>query len=196
MRPPGDGLVRAAEGVEQLHGEPDPEHGDRRYRDGQVKHHAGRHEDLRPRVEQRIGAHHAGHRARGADQRRIAVEIEEQEGQCRQNGAGDVEQEIAHVPERILDIVAEDPQEQHVGQQMHPVRMQERIGDQRHLVRDPGDGFGDQIAHDDGDHAEAEHHCVEPVRRQGDLDQKDQTSHRDQPVIDVGRLMLTIGLRS
>ncbi len=53
--------------------------------------------------------------------------------------AGDAAQEIegeeTQVPHRVLDIVAEHPEEQHVSDQMQPAAVQEHVGDERHLFR-------------------------------------------------------------
>ena len=51
-----------------------------------------------------------------------------------ESGGGDdatqqVEQQVADVSEVVLDVVAEDPEEQHVAQQMHEVAMQKLIAD-------------------------------------------------------------------
>ena len=40
------------------------------------------------------------------------------------------------MPERVLDIVAEDPEEQHVAAEMEDVAMQEGVGDIGQVLRD------------------------------------------------------------
>jgi magnesium transporter len=48
--------------------------------------------------------------------------------------AHDVEHEEAHVPESILDVVAEDPQRPHVAHQVQPTAVQEEAGEERPVV--------------------------------------------------------------
>ncbi|MCY1305996.1 hypothetical protein D9M70_558280 [compost metagenome] len=55
---------------------------------------------------------------------------------CKGSGGGaeEIEGEIAEMPERVFDIVAEHPEEQHVHRQMHEVAMQEGIGDEGEAI--------------------------------------------------------------
>ena len=80
------------------------------------------------RVQQDVRAHHAADRTRGADHRDDGVGIE-----CRlQRRGGDaaeqVEDDEAHMPHRVLDVVAEEPEEPHVADQVHPAAVQEHRG--------------------------------------------------------------------
>jgi hypothetical protein len=43
---------------------------------------------------------------------------------CRRNSAQQVKQQVLAVPQNILDVVAEDPQEPHVPQHVHPTAVQ------------------------------------------------------------------------
>ena len=47
----------------------------------------------------------------------------------RRDPTDQVERQIAELPERILDVVAEDPEEQHVAAQVQPARVQEHRAD-------------------------------------------------------------------
>ena len=56
------------------------------------------------------------------------------------------------MPHGVLDVVAEHPQEQHIGEQVDDVAVQELIGDQRQALRASapvssgiGDGPADQM---------------------------------------------------
>jgi hypothetical protein len=63
------------------------------------------------------------------------------------------------MPERIFDIVAEHPEEQHVAAEMEDVAMQEGIGDVAQVFRNDDQIRRQlrQIVHDGGDVAEPEH---------------------------------------
>ncbi len=45
--------------------------------------------------------------------------------------ARDVEQQEPDVPHRVLDVIAEHPQEQHVGADVHDIAVKEHVGQQR-----------------------------------------------------------------
>ena len=53
--------------------------------------------------------------------------------QRRGDAADQIEDEEADVPHRVLDVVAEDPQEQHVAAEVQPAAVQEHRGDQGQL---------------------------------------------------------------
>ena len=56
-------------------------------------------------------------------------------GKCAGDRAEQVEDEVAEMAERILDIVAEHPQEQHVAAEMEDVGVQEGVGEVGRIVR-------------------------------------------------------------
>jgi hypothetical protein len=45
---------------------------------------------------------------------------------------GQIEQQVAKVPERLLDVVAEDPERPHVEQEMGETTVEEHRGEHRH----------------------------------------------------------------
>ena len=57
--------------------------------------------------------------------------------------AGSAAQQIkdheAAMAHRILDVIAEDPQEPHIAEQMHPATVQEHVGEHRRPVAAVGD---------------------------------------------------------
>ena len=57
-------------------------------------------------------------------------------GQGTGDAAQQVKQHKGKITEGILDIVGKDPEEQHVGNQMHPGRVEEHVGEK-------GQGLGD-----------------------------------------------------
>ena len=72
--------------------------------------------------------------------------------------AKQVEDKEADVAERVLDIVAEHPEKQHVAAEMEDVAMQERVGDVGEILRNE-DIFRRKLGHvehDRRDVAEAE----------------------------------------
>src|SRR6267143_6616616 len=52
--------------------------------------------------------------------------------QARPDSTGQVEEEIGNVPEKILDIIAEDPEEEHVPGEVQEAGVQKHAGKQRH----------------------------------------------------------------
>ncbi len=65
------------------------------------------------------------------DQRQVAVGHHERMEEAGDDPAGEVEDEEAHVPHGVLDVVAELPQEQHVAGEMEHVGVEEHVGEQR-----------------------------------------------------------------
>ena len=51
------------------------------------------------------------------------------------DAADEVEDDELHVPQRVLDVVAEDPEEQHVGEDVQPVAVEELVGDRASTTR-------------------------------------------------------------
>ena len=154
-RHPAAGLDHAQrrQAVEQLEDEPEAEHDDRRDVDQLVEE---AEEDQRrhpgPREEHEIRPERRRDRPGRADRRDRRGRVDGDLGEARERAAEQVEAEEPEPPEAILDVVAEDPQVEHVAQQVHPAAVQELAGDQRRgLVRQvvaaaPGRG---QVGRDD-----------------------------------------------
>ncbi len=80
---------------------------------------------MHPRIQQDIGAHYPTDCARRADHRHRRLRIGTYlQRRCR-NAAQDVENYEAHRPHRVLDIVAEDPQEPHIADNVEPSTVHE-----------------------------------------------------------------------
>ena len=73
-----------------------------------------------------VAAEHAGNRSRRADDRHRGVCREDRVGPRRERAGHKVGREIAEAAQTMLDVVAEDPQKQHVPAQMRQTRMQEQ----------------------------------------------------------------------
>ena len=56
-------------------------------------------------------------------------------GKASGDAAEQVEQREGKIAEGILDIIGEDPEEQHVGDQMQPAGVEEHVGDEGQGLR-------------------------------------------------------------
>ena len=105
-------------------------------RDAQRNAAEGQHPDLHPRMQHQIGRDDAGDGARRADQRHLRGRRQ----RCRARrppaiAQSEIEEQEAEMAERVLDIVAEHPEEQHVAAEMEDVAVQEGIGDVGQVLR-------------------------------------------------------------
>src|SRR5262249_20782396 len=112
--------------IDELEYEPLPDDDD----GGQVKEHTedeDRHqaEYLRSRIEPDIRAHQPGYRAARADRWDRGTRIADDVQRRRAEAAEQVEQDKTPLAQHVLDIVAEDPQVEHVPTDMEPVGVQE-----------------------------------------------------------------------
>jgi hypothetical protein len=92
------------------------------------------------------------------------------------------------MPHRVLDIVAEDPQEQHVAAQVQPAAVQEHRGDERQLGRHQNHPRRQRPLA--GDHRRYGAQRVDdPVLRRAEaqLPQEGDDARRDQRHRDVGK---------
>ncbi|KKX90117.1 hypothetical protein UF38_00120, partial [Vibrio parahaemolyticus] len=89
----------------------------------------GEAEDADARIEQQIGGEDAGNGAGGADQRGLRAGIDEEMHRSAEQAADQIEGEEADMAHGVLDIVGEDPKEQHVADEMHPAAMHEHVGE-------------------------------------------------------------------
>ena len=138
---------------------------------------------LRAGIEQGIGAEHAGDGAACADHRHMRAGIGQALDQRRRDTARQVEDEIAEMPEPALDGVTEDPQEQHVADQVKPPAVQEHAGEDRRpgrndvqIRRKPG-----RTEQHRRDHSVA---VQNPVLVVAELPQKGADAHADQQLVD------------
>ncbi|MNV85256.1 hypothetical protein D3C71_1791940 [compost metagenome] len=86
-------------------------------------------------MQQKIGGNHAGNRTRGPDQRAFRLRRNEAMQGGSRCGAEKIEDQEAEMAERIFDIIAEDPEEKHVGGEMPEIDMQKGVGQEGHVFR-------------------------------------------------------------
>ena len=140
MRPPGDArhFLRAMRGgdgeepVEELHAEPDRQKDDRADLDHRpIDDQRQEREDARPRPQDQKRAEDAGNASRRADRRHGRVRKEHRVRQAADRAADDEKDKVADVPERILDRATEDPEVNHVADEVHEPAVQKERGDER-----------------------------------------------------------------
>lgn len=81
--------------------------------------------------QEKIGAEYCGDGAAGSHHGDLRRRIGHRMGERSQNPTQDVEDDVFGVPHRIFDVIAEDPEIEHVAQQMHPAAVEKHAGEQR-----------------------------------------------------------------
>ena len=144
------------------------------------------HPHMRAGADHQIGAHHAGDRARRPDQRRLRMRGEDAIEQGAEHAAQEIEGDETSMPQRVLDIVAENPQEQHVADDVRPAAMQEHVGEERQETFDETEVV--RAEHQARRHAPMalEHDVL--ALRDGQPPDEDRNVERDQRIGDIGRL--------
>src|SRR5215212_5012058 len=119
------------EAAQELQDEPQDQDDDRRHLD-QLIEEAEEHQrqDARSRIQDEIGAEDRRDRAGRSDQRGAGRRVREDLAEGGHHPAGQVEQEEAKAAEAVLDVVAEDPQIEHVAAQVQPAAVEELARDQ------------------------------------------------------------------
>jgi len=141
VRPPGDaaGLAGGQRGaaLKKLEDEPHAEKHvcrqdeyPREDEDGDKRQHG------RVGIEQEVGAHDAGYGAAGADDGNGRERIDCPVDETCARAAERVEEQIQHVPEAVLHVVAEDIEKPAVAQQVYPTAVQNDAGQQREVGGD------------------------------------------------------------
>ena len=186
-RPPLENLAvkcGVAERVHPLQYEPEPEHEPGRDADRDEEQERDQAPHPGPRVEHQVRAEHPGDRPGRTDQRPGRSGVRDSEAIRRDVPARQVEEQVGHPAETVLDVVAEDEQEEHVAEQVQPPRVHEhgcQDRDRRVLLEGP-----------------AGHHAGRPLRgrrhltgghRLEKLPAGDQLA-RDRPVVVVEGLLL------
>src|SRR3954451_8571214 len=124
--PAAAGHAEGGDAVDELEGEPQAQEDDRRALEELVEE---AEEDERqhpsPRVQDDIRAEDRGDRPRRADHGRRGVRADHHLRAGGHEAAEDVEEEEAEPAEAVLDVVAEDPQVQHVADQVDPAAVEE-----------------------------------------------------------------------
>src|SRR4029079_5941160 len=127
-----------ADAAHQLEHEPEAQEDDRRDLEQLVEEaeeHQG--QDARAREKHDVHAERCRDRTGRADQRRGRLRVDDHLGQRRCDAADEVEDEERDPAKAILDVVAEDPQVQHVAEDVQPATVQEHAGD--HPERRPAE---------------------------------------------------------
>jgi len=142
MRPPRDILFGCSNGTEKLQPDPESQRPDSRYTDRYSP--KCEHPDFDFGMQHKIGGDNAGHAAAGTDQWNIGIWL--CPGMCkrRRDTAHDIEHDETDMTHRVFDIVAKDPEERHVADQMNPAPMQEHIGHKRESLGNRHSAVGDQ----------------------------------------------------
>ena len=91
--------------------------------------------DLVARVLDQVGAEHAGDRARRAERRDDRVGVEQNVGGRGGEPADEVEDGELDVAEQVLDLIAEDPEVEHVARDVHQRPVHEHRRQERELDR-------------------------------------------------------------
>ena len=128
--------TEAGVSLDELQSKPDAEHDPRRHvEDRKEEEDRDDREHTGARKEHDVGAEHAGDGAAGADGRRRGVDVDG-DLQCgRRQSADQVEDEEPEAAHGVLDVVAEDPEEQHVEDDVQPAAVHEHAGKRRQPPR-------------------------------------------------------------
>ena len=141
MRPIGHPCIRRGpKAPHHLQAKPDAQHDPGRDRkDAEEDDEDKQNVDARLWEEKQIAAHHACDCTRGANGGHLAAGIHGNMGEARKEACGKVEGEKAAVAHLVFQIVAKNPQKQHVACEMHQATVQE------HRREEAADGaiFGD-----------------------------------------------------
>ena len=135
-------------------------------------------------IKKDISPHDAGDGAAGTERGERRVEIKDNVGEARTNAANEIEQEVGDVAEVIFDVVAENPEEEHVTGDMHEATVEEHAGENREKR-----GFEAAVAGEDpadvrGDGGVGHHEGLVLVRRQCELVEKDDYVRQNEKSID------------
>ena len=182
--PPACGLHEREPALPELEAEPEAEEEEGRDLDEEVQE---QRQHARGRQEDEVGAENAGDRAARPEVRdgRVGIRARPEGDDGLSRGRGDpgqqVEAEEADRPHRVLDVVAEDPEEEHVPDDVQPASVHEHRGQPRDVpvVADggPGRAGADDLARLVGvldDRAVEIGQLVEDPDREVDRDQRDR----------------------
>ena len=130
----GADLVADADGQQALDGlqaEPDEQQPHRPQFDDRNQEVDNQCADAVARIQQQVGAHDAGNRARCPYQRGLRCRVNGEVGQRGQDAGSQVEHQVLDVAEGVFDVVAEHPQEQHIADEVHEAAVDEHTRQQR-----------------------------------------------------------------
>lgn len=124
--------------IQDLEQKPEPEDiGGGDGNDGDVKEEKDESHDSGPRIEDEVGSEDTGNSSAGADHRHPGVGTEDDLDQARSQPAKYIEKDKPEGAEKILYVVPEYPQEQHVAQEMEQAPMEKHGGKQGEGGREP-----------------------------------------------------------
>ena len=127
-RDPG-GSGRPTKPAKQLHREPQAEQYPGRYGDPlKEDHDPDENVNVGLGIEQQVGAENPGDGTACPDHRHMRSIARKGLAQCCHDAATEIEKQKTQVPKRVFDIVAEDPQEHHVADQVEPTAVQKHAG--------------------------------------------------------------------
>jgi len=169
---------------EELHHDPKAEEEDRRdLADGDEDEDRNQRGHPLLRIEHDVGAEHAGNRPRGTDRRHARRGIHHRVGQRGDQAAREIEEEVSGVPEAILDVVAEDPEVEHVPAEVQPPAVKKHRHEHGDDVRQQRAGQVPETRRNEGD---VEQHRLD-LRPEGDLPEKHQHVDDDEDDVDHRR---------
>lgn len=131
MRPPGDaagGLLHdGSSAAEELDDEPEEEDNTCRERGACPKTNERGDEsiDTMVREEGEVGTEHTCNRAGGSEHWDVTSEEEREFGSCRNDAGNEIEDKELSVTEVSLDVIAEDPEIPHVGENVDEASVEE-----------------------------------------------------------------------
>ena len=129
MRDPGDpGVVADEELADQPERQQHEGGNSRPHRDERKEDHRA---DPGPREPHEVGPHDTGHRPRCPDERHRRVDLGEHVGGGRDHAGDEVEEQERKTPHLVFDVVAEDPEEKHVAEEVKPAGVQEHRDEHR-----------------------------------------------------------------
>ncbi len=135
MRPYSDSLSCTERTLEQLHQEPDAEEDPGRQTHDCDKNEKDQGLNLGFGIQEEISSHDGGDGTARPDGRDLGGGSGKQLDQSGYHAACQIEQQVFAVAEMILDVVAKDPQEQHVAQNMAPAAVDEHRCQDRQEIR-------------------------------------------------------------
>ena len=126
------GRTKRADPAEKLQHKPQSQNHDSGHTDQEDEDQG---QDPVTRFEDNVRTQHAGNRSARAQRRDMRIQVERDVHQARSHSANEVKEQIAQVAKGRFDVVAEDPQEQHIAQDVSNARVEKHAGQQRQECR-------------------------------------------------------------
>lgn len=144
-------------------------------------------QDFGAGVKNDVGAHYAGDGAAGSESGDRGMEIEEDVGEVRADAACEIEEEVGEMAEVVLDIVAEDPEEEHVAGDVQEAHVKKHAGEEGEEGGFEAYVAGEEAADVGGDGGVGIEKDFVLSRREGELVEEDDDVGQDEKRIDYGR---------